>query len=399
MSGTRGSFGNFIHPLSEQFGWSVKQVSLAASISTLFYGMAQPIIGFIVNRKGARAAILLGTIFYGSLTILLSRLTDLWMLYLVYGLLMGAAWGATANTPNAALISRWFTKRKGLALSVAISGMAMGNFILIPFSMYLILNIGWRWSLVVLGSLVLAISVPFSLKFLVNSPEEKGLLPDGEEPSARTTAEASQASKVAARKMGLPQAARTRPFWLMLSGFFVCGFTSMLSSTFFVPMAIKNGFGEFTSAQAAGVMGAAAAIGLWIGGHLSDVWGRKRPLAAFYFLRAIGFILLVSTHSLPGLYISAIFMGFGSFGTAPITAGMVGDIYGVLSMGTIFGVISTSHQIGGALSIYLAGSIVDSTGSYYWAMVPGILLLFGATTVSLLIPEKKKEKASPVGAT
>lgn len=390
VSGTRGSFGNFIYPLSNQFGWSIQQISLAASLGTLFYGLAQPFIGFAVNRRGARIAILSGTLIYGALTVLLAALTQLWQLYLVYGLFMGLSWGSTSNTSNAALISRWFTKRKGLALSFAISGMAMGNFLIIPFSMFLILNIGWRWTFAVLGLLVLGISLPIAYKVMRNGPEEKGLLPDGQEPS---TAIAGQNQKTPAQlhitKTGLPQAARTRSFWLLLAGFFVCGFTALMSSTFFVPMAISSGFAEMDSAKAAGVMGATAAVGLWVGGFFSDFVGRKRPLAAFYFLRGIGFLLLLNAHSLPGLYLAALFMGLGAFGTAPITAGLVGDIYGVLSMGTIFGVISMAHQLGGAFSIYLTGMIVDATQSYQWALIPGILLLFGATTVSLLIPEKK----------
>ncbi|MBI4333300.1 MAG: MFS transporter [Chloroflexi bacterium] len=393
ISGTRGSFGNFIYPLTKEFGWSVQQVSLAASIGTLCYGLAQPFVGFLVNRRGARMAILGGTLVYGSLTMVLAAMNQLWQLYLVYGILMGTAWGATSNTSNTALISRWFSKRKGLALAFAISGMAVGNFLLIPLSMYLILNIGWRQTLLILGLLVLAIALPVGFKVLRSSPEEKGLLPDGERPtsdgSAQAISKAASTKAAGVGRMGLPQAMRTRPFWLMMVGYFVCGFTALMSSTFFVPMAISNGFAEMDSARAAGVMGAASAAGLWVGGFFSDLVGRKRPLAAFYFMRGLGFFLLLNAHSLPGLYLAALFMGFGAFGTAPITAGLVGDIYGVLNMGTIFGVISMAHQFGGAISIYMTGVIVDVTQSYQWAIIPGVILLMVATTASLAIPEKK----------
>ncbi len=389
VSGTRGSFGNFVQPLSEQFGWSVKQVSLAASISTLFYGLGQPFIGFIVNRKGPRAAIIIGVACYGSLTIFLYFLTQLWVFYLVYGLLMGTAWGATANTPVTALISRWFTRRKGIALAIAISGMATGNFLLIPFSMFLILNIGWRYTFVVMGLLVLVVSLPQAFRFLRNSPEEKGLLPDGDLPLTGAAAVAHQAAQAKMVMMGLPQAIHTRSFWLMLFGYFTCGFSALMSSTFFVPMALHAGFPELASAQAAGFMGAASAIGLWLGGYVSDIWGRKRPLAALFFLRGVGFFLLLNVHNMPGLYLAALFIGFGAFGTAPLTAGLVGDIFGVVSMASIFGVISMAHQVGGAFSIYMAGIIVDATNSYQWAIIPAICLLMAASLGSLAIQEKR----------
>ncbi|MDP2718301.1 MAG: MFS transporter [Dehalococcoidia bacterium] len=390
--GSRGAFGNFIPYFIEHFHWTIKEISIAASLALVVNALAQPVVGYAVNRWGPRKTILWGTLFYGASTASLSLISELWQLYLIFGVLMGLFWSTSSNVSNASLVSRWFVKKRGLALGLSTSGMATGIFVVVPLSMYLILQFGWRPAFATLGFIVLGISLPLAFKFMKNNPADIGLFPDGNvAANPGDPVKKGNITSVDTRRISLRQAMRTRPFWHLLGGFFVCGFTALMSSTFLVPMAIHKGFHPMVAAQAAGLLGGASALGIWIGGYVSDFIGRKRPLAAFYFLRGVGFLILLAAHNEPTLYLAAFVIGFGNFGTAPLTSGLVADIYGVLSMGTILGLINMSHQMGGAISSYITGAVVQATGSYEMPFLLGVLLLFAASILSITIKEKRLE--------
>ena len=395
-AGPRGAFGNLIEPLSRDFGWNLEQISLAASLSIFLLGLSQPLVGWLINRLGPKKVILGGLIVYGLSSLLLSLISSLWQLYLLYGVAMGISWGASSNLSFAALISSWFSKRRGLALSMAHSGMAIGQFLLIPVSMGFIIYQGWRWAVAILSFLVLGVGVPLVWRLVRDTPYEKGVLPDGGKiavsPATLPGGAGQPGHSVRPKGVGLRAAARTSPFWLLAGSFTICGLTSHLMSVHFVPSAIHQGYPPMTAAQAAGVMWGANVIGIWVSGFISDYVGRKVPLAILYALRGLGIIMLLSSGSELTLYLAAILIGVGTLGTAPLTTGLVADIYGVASIGTVLGIVSMGHQLGGGVSIYLAGLIAHERGSYYWAFVPSAIFLFMASLACLFIREKRPKE-------
>lgn len=392
--GPRSAFGNLVNPWATDFGWSLQQISFAASLSVFLYGVSQPFIGWLVNRFGPKKVTLGGLLAYGIASLLLSFINSLWQLYLLYGIVMGIAWSACSNVPLSVLVSAWFYKRRGIALSLVHSGMAIGQFLLIPLSMALILSQGWRLATAFLSFIVLGIALPMVWKLAHDNPQEMGLLPDG-----RTEEVSSTRAILKGRRdlpypapppsLGLRAAMGTLSFWLLVGSFFICGLTAHLLSVHFVPAAISSGYAPMTAAKAAGLMGGASALGIWISGFLSDAMGRKIPLAALYLLRGLGLIMLLSSAGEPTLYLSAFLIGFGTLGTASLTAGLVADTYGVATMGTILGAISMGHQIGGGISIYLAGVIAHKSGNYYLAFLSAAFFLFAAFLSCLFIREKR----------
>lgn len=393
--GPRTAFGNLVQPWKSEFGWNMQQISLAASLGLIIYGFCQPLTGWLVNRFGPRKVILWGLVAYGASSILTSLISSLWQLYALYGVVMGIAWAACTTVSLSALISSWFYKKRGLALSIAHSGMALGQFLLVPFSMYLILNQGWRLSVGFLGVLVVVVALPLVWKFVRDTPQEKGLLPDGRKEKAGVVKPAAEVSKPALppgpKSMGLGAAMGTPSFWLLVGSFFVCGLTAHMISVHFVPAAISSGYPPLKAAAAGGLVGGASMLGIWVSGFISDFIGRKIPLASLYLLRGLGILLLISSANETTLFLSAILIGFGTLGTASLTAGLVADIYGVASMGTILGMVSMGHQVAGGVSVYLAGIVSHESGSYYWVFLPSFFFLVAAFLACLFIKEKRPQ--------
>ncbi len=398
--GPRTSFGNLVQPWESEFGWNMEQISLAASLGLILYGLSQPITGWFVNRFGPRKVILWGLIAYGISSILTSFVSNLWQLYLIYGLIMGISWSACTTISLSALISSWFYKKRGLALSIAQSGMALGQFLLVPISMLLIINHGWRLAIGFLGGLVLIVALPLVWKLVRDTPQEMGLLPDGRKEVNNPTKSASEASKASLPPqppgIGLRQAMGTSSFWLLVGSYFVCGLTAHMLSVHFVPAAIGAGYAPLKAATAGGLMGGASIVGIWASGFISDFTGRKIPLASLYLLRGVGLIMLMYSFNSTTLYLSAIMIGFGTLGTASLTAGMVADFYGVASMGTILGTVSMGHQIAGGISVYLAGMISHESGNYHWVFLPSAFFLFAAFLACLFLQEQRPH---PTGVT
>lgn len=398
--GPRSSFGNLTLPWQSEFGWNMQQISLAASLGLLLYGFSQPLTGWLVNRFGPRKVILWGIIIYGVSSILTSLISSLWQLYAIYGVVMGLAWSACTTVSLSALISSWFYKKRGIALSLAHSGLALGQFLLVPFSMFLILNQGWRLTLALLGGLVLVIALPLVWKLVRDTPQEMGLLPDGSKGQPGPAKPATEVTKVAlpveGKSTGLGAAMRTSSFWLLVGSYFICGLTAHMVAVHLVPAAISSGYPPLQAATAGGLAGGASILGIWAGGLISDVIGRKIPLASLYFLRGIGLILFIFSFSKTTLFLSAILIGFGTLGTASLTAALIADVYGVAAMGTILGIVAMGHQVGGGLSVYLAGIIFHESGSYYWAFLPAVFFLFAAFVACLFIREKRPQQAEGV---
>lgn len=391
--GPRSAFGNLVQPWQSEFGWNMEQISLAASLGLILYGFSQPLTGWLVNRFGPRKVILWGVIVYGASSILTSLISSLWQLYLLYGVVVGISWSACTTVSLSALISSWFYKKRGLALSIAHSGMALGQFLLVPFSMFLIINQGWRLAVGFLGGLVLVVALPLVWKLVCDTPEEMGLLPDGRKENVNPAKPATKALKavqpIQPKSAGLRGAMATPSFWLLVGSFFVCGLTAHMIAVHFVPAAIGSGYPPLQAATAGGLVGGASILGIWVSGFISDIIGRKIPLASLYLLRGLGLIMLMFSFNSTTLYLSAILIGFGTLGTASLTAGLVADIYGVASMGTILGMVSMGHQVAGGISVYLAGMVAHESGSYYWVFLPSFFFLLAAFLACLFLREQR----------
>ncbi|HXH82652.1 MAG TPA: MFS transporter [Candidatus Tectomicrobia bacterium] len=385
-SGLRGVFGVYIKPMEAEFGWSRGALSGAAALSLLLLGAAGPLVGRLADRWGPRRVMLLAIVVLGAGTIASAGIQTLWHVYLTCGLLMALGAGGLAMTTASTVATRWFEARRGLAMGIAAGGMSAGQLVVLPLATFLTYWIGWRASLFWLGVGLFVLVLPVALALVSNNPEDRGLRPYGAIGPAQTAAEARAAR--AAGRVSLTEAAQTLPFWLLMGTFFVCGYTSNgMVLTHFMPHALEHDFTAMQASAALGVMGAMNMVGTIGSGWICDRFGRRGPLATYYFVRGLSLLFLLYVWDVPSLHVWAAIFGLNYISTVPPTTTLTANIYGRFSVGELSGWIFFAHQVGAALGAALAGWIFEWTGSYTSAFVSAALMAFVAAGLALMIRE------------
>lgn len=392
-TGVQSSFGNFLKPMSAEFGWDRATASLPVAVAILMNGLFQPLVGRIVDRVGPRRVITLSIFIMAISTAATAFTTNIWYLTSVYGVPFALGLSGAGVIPNTALVARWFVRHRGGVMGLVNAGGSVGQLLIIPASMALLLQTDWRTTYLILGGVLLLVGVPVAALFLRSAPEDLGLRPDGDTalPQNLTAAGSQQAVSLPAplepqRWLG---AFATAPLWLLLGSFFVCGFSVSIVSTHFVAFTTDRGIAPGVAATALGLLGGFNIIGSLLAGTVSDRIGRKNPLALAYLVRAMAFTFLLTADTPWKLYLFAALAGLAWFSTVPLTVALTAEMYGVRHMGTLVGLTFTSHQAGGALSSYLAGWLFDLTGSYTLMYLLGIGLLLGASLASYAIQERR----------
>jgi MFS family permease len=324
-------------------------------------------------------------------------------LIVVFGVLMSIAWSGTSLTTTSALLSRWFQRRRATVLSLSTAGASAGGLLLVPLAMYVLQQTDWRMTWVTLGVLVLLVAWPLAWFFLKDDPTDLGLWPDGEQPSA----DSSQVNPTRAAAGPLQAdswraALRSWPFWQLSGAYCVCGFTTAILTTHFIPYAIDRGFSPATAATALGVMNGLNVVGVIVMGMLADRWGRKNLLALVYAGRGGAYALLLLAPDPWGLWGFAAIAGFSYWATAPLTTSLTADVYGLKTLGTLSGLTFLMHQVGGAASIQFAGLMRDIAGSYTLPLTIAGIALLPAALSAFSIREKQysaQEQKRPMSTT
>jgi MFS family permease len=390
--GTQSSFGNFLKPMSAEFGWDRATASLPAAIAMLMNGLFQPFVGRLVDRAGPRRVITLSLLVLAVSTAAIAATPGIGYLTVVYGVLFALGISGAGMIPNTTLVARWFVQQRGRAMGIVNAGGSVGQLLLLPVSMTLLLRTDWRTTYLILGGVLLMIGVPIAALALRNDPQDLGLVADG---TAASQADHNSGMQPQAERQAPLEPARwqgalgSAPMWMLIGGFFVCGYTVALVATHFVAFATDRGITPAAAATALGLLGGFNIIGSFLAGAVSDRIGRKNPLALIYIIRAaaFGFLLVADTPWM--FYVFAALAGLAWFSTVPLTVALTAEMYGVRHMGTLVGLAFTSHQIGGAVSIYLAGRLFDLSGSYTTVYLLGIVLLLAAGLASYAIQERR----------
>jgi len=300
---------------------------------------------------------------FGALYASLAFLTPhLWHLYAAF-LLLGLVGPGTSAVPNASLISRWFTERRGLALGVAMCGTATGGVIWPWATQNLMDRFGWRNAYAISGGAVLLVAVPLLLLFLkepagtVRSPEHSGA---GEQAGGLTRGEALRGSLL----------------WLLIFAFFIISMSIQACMIHLVPMLEDRGMTRGDAAFAASALGAAGMIGRFGMGYLLDLLPAERAPSIAFGVVAAGIFLLFAGATGASAYLAAMLIGFGYGSESATIPYLVGRYFGLRSFGEIYSYLFITVPLGGALGPVLMGAGFDRTGSYRLA-----LLVCGVATV------------------
>ena len=452
--GTRNAFGAFVVPMEAEFEWNRTVVSWAAALGALLNGVTQPFMGYLFDRVGVRIVVIAGIVVVGASTLLMAATGSIWFLIAVFGVVSAVGQSGTSLTNTGAMLSKWFRRRRGLVIGLNASGMSLGGLILVPFAAYLISLIDWRLSWIVLGLMILVLGIPLAFVFLHDDPAKKGLTPDGDpEPDTQSVNPIASKNNTGPKRglLGLLgfilialilgplifvlafsalaikelstrlrgskdapreafavndnqplfaddwwQAFKSFPVWQMSFSYFVCGSTTFMLAVHFVPMAIEEGVTPWLAAMIFGLMSGLNALGATGAGWISDrIGGRKNWLAAVYFCRGTGYVILVASLLIPeipimaGLLIFAFVAGLSWIATAPLTTSLTAEVYGLKSLATISGVAFLFHQLGGFSSVLLAGYLREMTGNYILAFSIAAVLLYPAAVSAFTIRERR----------
>ena len=385
-TGVRSVFGVYIKPMEADMHWSRGGLSNAAALGLLLLGATAPFAGRLADRWGPARVILLSLMLLGVGSIASSFVASLWQLYITAGVVMAVGAGGAALSTGSAIVTRWFDKHRGIAMGLTAGGMSAGQLIFVPLASMLTYTYGWRSSFLWLGVGLLALIVPVGLWLLRDTPEERGLRPVGATGPTQTVADIAAAKR--AHRVSVTEAAQTLPFWLLMGSFFVCGYTSNgMVLTHFMPHALEHNFTAMQASGALGVMGAMNMIGTMGSGWLCDRFGRRGPLAVYYFVRGLSLIFLLYVWDVPSLHLWAALFGLNYISTVPPTTTLTANIYGRFSVGELSGWIFFAHQVGSALGAAGAGWIFELTGSYGPAFVSAAVMAFLAAGMALMIRE------------
>ena len=379
-SSVRAAPGVFIVPLEHEFGWDRAVISLAVSISLITFGLGGPIGGTLVDRIGPRRALIGGLAMIVVGLYFLLSLRDLWVLYLLWGVLIGVGTGIASQVTGATVAHRWFRSHRGLVIGLFGAATSVGQLIFVPQMMALTVSEGWRAgiTLVMFGALAAVVPVVFLMR---DRPSDIGVRAFGE---GATISAAEQAAD--ARRTPLSVAIRNRDFWLLASSFFICGYTSNgLVGTHLIPHAMEHGFTAVTSATAVGVMGAMNVVGTLASGWASDRYDNRKLLAAYYGFRALSLTALPIIYEAQWLYAFAVLYGLDWIATVPPTANLTAQIFGRASLGQLYGWIFFSHMVGAALAAFAGGYFHTVLGDYHLMFISAAIMGFVAVGLALRI--------------
>jgi len=369
--GVHVTYGVFLNPLAEEFGWSRATISGAFSVSSVIMGVLGLAAGWGVDRLGPRIVVTVSGVLIGAGYMLMSKIDDVWGLYVFFGVLVGIGMGGMW-VPPLSTVARWFSKRRSLATGVVLSGMTVGHVIAPPIISRMIIAFDWRRSYVILGAVILALIV-IAAQFLKKDPEAQSPLP---------AEDGTTVAHVNTIGLTFGEALRTKQFWMVSAAFFIVGIGILGLLVHLVPHAIDLGISEVAAATVLAVAGAVGIPGSFlVGGLLGDRIGNRKAFLIGLLLVIVSLLLLIPAQQLWVLYVFAVIFGMGMSGMTTSESPLVARLFGLRNHGSIFAATGLAFTGGGALGPLIWGYVFDSTGTY----VPAFLLSVGLGMVGVVL--------------
>jgi MFS family permease len=353
--GLRSSLGFFMKPISESFGYGREIFAFSLALQNLFWGLSQPIAGAVADRYGTAKAIVGGALLYSLGLYITANAGGIWELHTGAGILIGMGIAGTGFGVVLPAMARMVAPgKRAFALGLGTAAGSAGQFLLIPVARNFIETYGWQTALIIMavGALVMVLlAAPFS-----GDSTAKGNLDD--EP-------------VQTLKEALKEASGHVHYWLLVAGFFVCGFQLAFITVHMPAYLSDQGFDSSVAATSLALIGLFNILGSLVSGYLSGTYSMKWLLVYNYAARAIVLALfLVFPISTFSIYAFSITTGLLWLATVPPTSGLVAQMFGLRYMGTLYGIVFLNHQLGSFAGVWLGGYLFDSTGSYdlvWWA--------------------------------
>ncbi|MBN2568966.1 MAG: MFS transporter [Deltaproteobacteria bacterium] len=381
--GANRSFGVFLEPLLNEFGWSRTSISGAFTLGMIILGLTSLAAGRLTDIIGPKKVLIACALFLGSGYLLMSQISSIWEFYLYAGVLTGIGMSGML-APLLSLIARWFVKRRSLMSGILASGPALGIAVLPLVLSLLITSMGWRNSYIVLGLFLLIVIIPAAM-LLRRDPEEMGLKPYGDEQLS-----VNSATNIEGLFPG--ESLHTAQFWMMALIAFCAMFTINVYVVHIVIHAIGLGI---SSSAAATILSLAAAVsvpGRIAAGAIADRIGDRLALILCFFMALTAYVLIISAKGIVLFYIAAIIFGGAGWATGVLITPLTASLFGLRSHGTILAFVMMGATAGGAAGPVLIGYVFDITGSYRLGFIITISVILLAIITSLFLKPLAERK-------
>ena len=390
----RASFGVFQIPIAEEFGWLRTEFSMAIALQNLFWGIGQPIFGAIAEKLTDRKAILLGGLVY-ALGLVLSSTAATPGAMQMYGILVGFGIAGTGFGVILAVVGRASSdENRSMSLGIATAAGSAGQVIGAPLAEYLLIYMSWQNVFIAFAAIVIG-----SLTFI---------------PMIRSERAASKTELDQGIGRVLIKAFKDPSYSLIFLGFFSCGYQLAFITAHFpafvtelcgpiMPGGALYSIGVTTTSRlgalAISLIGLANIMGTLTAGYLGKRYSKQYLLAGIYLGRTIIAALFIALPITPmSVVIFSFAMGSLWLATVPLTSGLVAHIYGLRYMGTLFGIVFFSHQLGSFLGVWLGGKMYDIYGTYTAVWWVGVGVGLFSAIVHLPIKERPLEPHNTTAA-
>jgi len=381
----------FLRPLRDEHGWSNSVVSGATGMFFLVSGLAAFAAGPFIDRIGPRRFLGAGIVLTAAGAAAVGIIDRIWQLFAVYTVL-AVAYGLGAVVPVSTLMSRWFIQKRAKAMMISSTGVSLGGATLVPIGAALIERGGLRLAAPVLGLVVFVVAMPVLIAVVAASPEELGLQPDGgAAPHRRSRVDTAAQYRVWSRA----QALRTAGFWAAVIAFFMA--LGAQTSVLIYQLSFLQEPDKLGSRSAAALAVTTTTIGSILArmavSMVADRLDKRLMATALFLLQAtaIGAYLLV--HHAVWIYAAALLFGFTVGNVYLAQSLLIGELFGLVSFGTVYGMVSLSSQLGSGLSLIVVGRLVDAHG--YTVPFLCLAALDAAAAVAVLAARPPAPETAP----
>lgn len=367
--GLRSSMGFFMGPISAEFSYGREVFAFSLALQNLCWGLFQPLFGAISDRYGTTKTIIIGSIAYAAGLYVTANSGSVIGLHSGAGILVGMGIAGTGFGVVLPALARMVApEKRAFALGLGTAAGSAGQLLLIPVAQGFISSYGWQTALLLMAGGALSM-IMFAAPFRGDSNN-----------NAVVADEIEQSLKDA-----LQEAGAHPHYWLLIAGFFVCGFQLAFITVHMPAFLADEGFNTYVAVRSMSLIGLMNIFGCLLFGSWSGKYSKKNLLGIIYALRAIAIaaFMLIPISEM-SVYIFSIVTGFLWLATVPPTSGIVAQMFGLKHMGTLYGIVFLNHQLGSFMGVWLGGYVYDETGSYdtiWWsasiiALITAVIHIF-----------------------
>lgn len=388
----QASFGVFIDPLVERYGWSRGEISFAYSLAFLIGMPAVVVMGWLGDRFGARQLMLVSALMIGTGTVLLGTIQGLWHFYVVYGVFVGSMGHAAYSVLLPVIMTRWFHRHLGIVIGLYWAGQGLGPMIFAPLFRWLLETHGWQYTFTLIGVILGAILGFFSL-FIYSSPAAKGVQAYGsEDAQEKPRAHASEAS---APPSGIRDVLKLRIVWHLMAIHHVGCVAHAIILAHVVSMATFKGVPGVEAAGVLAVIAGASVISRFAFSVAADRYGGRLTLTVALLGQALPVIILFFASDAWVFYLFAIVFGL-SYGGEMVGFPIINkQLFGTRApLSTIYSFEMVGGGTGMALGGWLGGGLFDVSGDYTWSLIASLGIGLIGVPLALMLPRHKRAGAN-----